>query len=883
MFSMLYCFLVCLYFIDMASMGYMYVIFTLFIHSYCSSTYFNKNPTNRNHGVHFRAFAILDNSDANYVHLYKIKIMQMPDPPPKLQNPCKNMMQNYLLRILLKYDLCSLYEDVILTFNKQANLLYTDIQHNMDAIHSYSNNMQLNSTNRVKRGLVNIAGETMKFLFGLATNSDYENLLHIINKIENQNNRIAEIKNDAKQDLLSFITLQNKQNKDTLDKIKSNYDNVHALNQRINWLTSTLNNYTQEDITLHNIMNHFMHTVILLLHQRVTELQYLQTSSIELLQAIQLLQDNKLSPRLITHQQLQNLYGRITQKLRTAYPHLSITDPSVQAIYDRPTILHYISQTHIYIKLTIPLSSYDSIFTLYQVISLPLPISHNVTTVTTQIINLPQYVAISKQNKYYMQLNQEELQICHGDHIIHCPANLPIYPYKHTSCILALWVDDSILINSLCKSVSTFNVQIRPQIISLNPTSNQYYIINYNNTQEINWDLECINYRNRDRTIIACNWCIVNIPCGCTLITKTFQIKALTTSCLELESQSQIVTNFPINLYFLYAYQYNQSILNNVTGTSLFNTLPYIQLPPKLQQLINTPHFNQYQKQIQVETETLINKLKQNDVIYLDPVTTMIDQLQLSLSDWPIWINWVYIALHVLLIIVCLVVIALIIKIRNLSHLVFLLTIANSTSLRPVPQIEAFSISHHTVQQDNKVEINYIQFPQKEFYILSTLILMLLVLLGLLVIKQLYEHRIYLCAPFKYFKNNKCQTEILLELYSPTNSVVVPIVSLDCHRSQVKIDDFEISIKSFVGHCFSKFLQVDWHNTKLSIINRFNNIQLNQLIPVPFHIAHHTRKIIMDNKFKINILLGNKGRYFQYELLQNNLSKLQSTQFNDHE
>ena len=154
---------------------------------------------------------------------------------------------------------------------------------------------------------------------------------------------------------------------------------------------------------------------------------------------------------------------------------------------------------------------------------------------------------------------------------------------------------------------------------------------------------------------------------------------------------------------------------------------------------------------MQSETETIINKLKHNDIIYLNPVATMIigaiskgyrgewslpklrrvgysslyppqncwhlarmlspPQLLMqncatdydrSIITFTIGLAYMYqLNLHCVTHFCYFYSIALVIKIKNLSHLVFFMSIANSTLIRPLPQIEAFSISHPTVEQDN--------------------------------------------------------------------------------------------------------------------------------------------------------------------------------------
>ena len=89
--------------------------------------------------------------------------------------------------------------------------------------------------------------------------------------------------------------------------------------------------------------------MVTLSHQRITALQFLQSDSIEQLQAFELLTNNKLSPRIIDPLTFEELFIYIAQTLQEQYPHFSITNPNTDSVYDRPTVTHYINSDYVYV------------------------------------------------------------------------------------------------------------------------------------------------------------------------------------------------------------------------------------------------------------------------------------------------------------------------------------------------------------------------------------------------------------------------------------------------------------------------------------------------------------------------------------------------------
>ena len=805
-----------------------------------------------NYGILFKAHTLLDNSNSHWKHVYKIKL---PNYPHELTPVSYNCSNNFHLHhmTLISFDFCSIYKEMLDTYEKQSTHLTNDIKRNIQAIHTIMH--KNDRKRRSKRGLLDIVGEGFKTLFGVSTTSDYRNLLDIISKFEDQSHNMHKSNSELKDDLLSFTTLNNQQHQNTHKKIMINYNNTQIILQQLHKIQTSFDSLTTTTTAHQNVLTQFVQFIqnmVTLWHQRITALQFLQSDSIEQLQAFETLTNNKLSPRLIDPLTLEQLFTHIAQTLQEQYLHFSITNPNIESVYDRPTVTHYINSDYVYIQISIPLSDYDATFKIFKIYNFPIPVTHNITSIYTQYTNIPEYIAISLDNNHYMQLSSEQLSTCYDDsfRIKHCQQNLPISNRHVPSCALALYIDNSKQINSLCISSSSFNIKPNNVVIPLGGTS--YFILTDNKD---NWQIECS--RRLPQTPV-CNFCIIKLPRKCSLITNTFTIPPSVTNCSGVKSESNLEINYPLNLNFLSAWLYNAQILKQFDGNSIL-TVPHIETPAELNFISNIPkELIDEQEQITINTNKLIEKLKQNEIIYLNPISEMIQKVRDSLSVFPSWIHYIHITFNFLVIVVIITIVIIIVRLHNISHLLILMSVNSQFKLN-------HALSIPSPIQNKQISINYIEFPTSEFYIGSSILISLIILAIILLITQLHKKRKYLCKPFRYFSSPRIQTHILIELMSPKGSVMLEVTKLPCHLTQIQITNPSITLHSFIGGYCQTYLRVNWHATTLAITHKFSNIMLPELIPVPWSLKALTTHITNDNNLKMFIFVGSSGIYQSYK------------------
>lgn len=157
-----------------------------------------------------------------------------------------------------------------------------------------------------------------------------------------------------------------------------------------------------------------------------------------LVAAVQTLIEGKLSPFFISKSTIGHTINQINHLLRKSYYgfHLVHTDPS--CFYSKGKFWYARHKSTLYITLKFPISSQPSSMKLFKVISLPVPIS-NTSGQATQLLSIPDYLAVSPHHDSYVQLKAKDLiKFFHGDTVV-CDTYYALTPFTSNSCVLALY------------------------------------------------------------------------------------------------------------------------------------------------------------------------------------------------------------------------------------------------------------------------------------------------------------------------------------------------------------------------------------------------------------------------------------------------------------
>ena len=153
-------------------------------------------------------------------------------------------------------------------------------------------------------------------------------------------------------------------------------------------------------------------------------------------------------PFLIHPSILNKSLKHIQHKLNNEYPGFYISQTDPKFYYSSSNFIYSKHKYDIFVIIKILISFKRSDYDLYRVISLPVPI--NLTDDATQLLNIPNFIAVSKTADYFVQLSNTDIASCSRDNKnFHCPINQSFDTTKD-SCLIAIFTNDKSKVKQLC-------------------------------------------------------------------------------------------------------------------------------------------------------------------------------------------------------------------------------------------------------------------------------------------------------------------------------------------------------------------------------------------------------------------------------------------------
>lgn len=336
---------------------------------------------------------------------------------------------------------------------------------------------------RQTRSLLPFVGSLSKSLFGTVTMDDVNILASHINMLTKHTNQMTNLLVQHSDHLSSFMKLTDSRMNNLKNGIRNN---AYAISP----LATKLANVSELEASFVNISE-------VLLNQ-VNKVTVYKNKMNRLVAAVQTLIEGKLSPFLISKSTIGHTINQITHLLRKSYHgfHLVHTDPSF--FYSKGKFLYARHKSNLYITLKFPISSQTSSMKLFKVISLPVPIS-NTSGQATQLLSIPDYLAVSTHHDSYVQLKSKDLINCiHSDTVV-CNTNYALTPYTTNSCVLALYSNNVKAVHKLCNFRYLQNYNPQTNIIEITSTS----VLVYHSSQ---LTLDC---PSEQKILPGCHFCII--------------------------------------------------------------------------------------------------------------------------------------------------------------------------------------------------------------------------------------------------------------------------------------------------------------------------------------------------------------------------------------
>ena len=471
--------------------------------------------------------------------------------------------------------------------SKLHNITLAEVDNTVDNILKLIPTHKIHISRR-RRSILPIIGTVSRSLFGTATVEEVEKIANFVNRVKNKQNQIIEGFSHEINILHSFMGTTDhrisnlvkgiKENNMLLTKIDNDFKlNLENWQQKTSWIMSVLIDQLHKSSQISQIFSNLM-------------------------LGVHGLMQNRLTTNLVPYATLAKTLTQVQSALTVERPgfQLLFTDPHFY--YRHENVISYRHNNEILVTIKFPIGRLHKPMHLQRIQVYNVPVGTTSNHATT-ILDLPPFIAMSRNSKYYAEIQNIDLQKCHKyNKVIFCDYNIELIPTSHWTCSLALFKDNTQEVKNTCNFRFIPN-GIQPSLRLLNQTHFLIY-----NISQIN--LQC---SDGIKNINGCFFCILMLPCNCSLRTEHYYIPEKWTGC---HNQNNNVSRIhPINLAILQEY-FHAEKLKRVSSHSTFPVPLNISIPNFKLHASNISEIVANDGQAHLNLKKMIELSKKNKVIF---------------------------------------------------------------------------------------------------------------------------------------------------------------------------------------------------------------------------------------------------------------------------
>jgi hypothetical protein len=297
-----------------------------------------------------------------------------------------------------------------------------------------------------------------------------------------------------------------------------------------------------------------------------------------------------ISTNLISQGSMKTQLNIVDKYLQDNGISLQLTSKNVMDIYIAGAYSFYRENDILWLAVQIPLSPLQRAMTLYKIHSFPLSIPNQL--LATQIIALPEYVAISEVDKKRIEFDVKPPLI--KDHyLVMTKADGTLSDDSQMSCTSALIADSHNDIIEKCK-INLLPTEGKSRAILLNKDS--LLLVN-----SPDYFIKCSN--QTERKLKCNNLCVIKMICDCIIRTESIVQPAEYVGCRNnvTHAASDMTTKYGVNLLALQLFQNSTGF----AGDQRFDKAPEIVLPDLTDHLDSYGKLSQRIRQGEVDLKSL--------------------------------------------------------------------------------------------------------------------------------------------------------------------------------------------------------------------------------------------------------------------------------------
>lgn len=374
---------------------------------------------------------------------------------------------------------------------------------------------------RSERGLINLGGSALKFLFGTLDNGDLQTLSHRIDSVAGDATKIFKLLHEQTTIISQVVQMGQR-----FDKGIHTLENATRLvNSRLNDLHTELLKQRKEASTRLEIYA----TITSSLREVEYTLNAVKEDVLALTAALQDTALGKLSPYFLNPTMLLGICKRAQNYLPVDVTFLTELDlDKMYLYYNMVRVTATITPKHsLRLFIEIPLRAPNRVFGLYRAWPLPTPLGNH--SAAAFIKPASPYLAVTQDLQAYLEMDSTDLRRCTKDVITVCPPQQPVRSPRRRTCLYSLFIGDVANVKRTCDR----RIIKDPQPVLYRPEHTNQWIFSTGETQLV---IKCttMNSTSINKKVIKGTG-IISVPPHCYVHHQDFTLLPHFTQTSPLE------------------------------------------------------------------------------------------------------------------------------------------------------------------------------------------------------------------------------------------------------------------------------------------------------------------------------------------------------------
>lgn len=679
---------------------------------------------------------------------------------------------------------------------------------------------QQTTQSRQKRSLLPFFGSIFKGLFGTATTDDLNVIKRHIQAINNQNVQLARAIRQHGNHLSSFMSKVDDRLNNAMQGLQENHREITTLAVQVN---NAFDSLEQSYSSMFKISL-----------EQISITSKIQSQLEELKLGIFQLAQGRLSPLLIAPHIIRHTISHIQHILNLKYNNFHLPNMNTSDFYKITDFIVARHHSRLFITIKLPLSTFRSHPFIYSVIAVPVPVN-STTSHATQLLDTPEHFIITANKQQYTTISSEQLNTCgrtNKDTTV-CTSNLIWTAITSPSCISALFTNDKNQVHSLC-DFRFLRDHLSSSILSLSASSVLLYKI----------PLLALQCPSGHKMVPGCSFCVLTIPCRCSLSTQSIIIPASLANCGAVTDN--ITKVHPVNLALLQEF-FSAESLTSLSGDTLYPEAISVEIPKLHLYNHSFSHLLANDKAIHLSLKKIAAATKQDSVAFKSLAEPILDGL---IDVTPGYFSYTAIISYASATIATTAILGFIWIYSKFRALTTSLILANRISATRAYVLPSFSYLTPQSPQDTTTLLT--TTSTLEDYGISTAWIPFITIILIMAISMWWRKRNH--------------TTILLELRNHKSCLTIPIFTLNTCPSHWKITPPKMIANVEVIGSLRPIIHIDWLNWSIIHFASQRPIQ----IPCDIHInpwtAYLTRAMCQSEYFAYIIIKHNDyGTILNYE------------------